>query len=103
MNLFMRKIHLILSLAMSLLGASAASAFPIDPSPPIPVIEYVNDVTGHYFMTADPAEIAGLDGGFDGGTWHRTGQVLQAWPAGWMTDVCRGVRCPARERPGLDL
>ena len=57
-----------------------------------PVIEYFADTTGHYFITAGPADIAGLDPGTL--TWKRSGQSFKAWlrqadaPAG-SVPVCR--------------
>jgi serine protease len=58
---------------------------------PITVIEYFHGGFGHYFMTADPAEIAGLDGGAYGGVFSRTGQTFKArdGPAIGAIPVCR--------------
>ena len=57
------------------------------------VIEYYNVALNHYFITADPAEIAVLDGGAFGGAWKRTGESFPAWdivgaPPGTVP-VCR--------------
>ncbi|HVJ75291.1 MAG TPA: hypothetical protein VNB03_14810 [Casimicrobiaceae bacterium] len=62
-----------------------ASAFAIT------VVEYLHTVFGHYFMTADPDEIAGLDGGAYGGVFVRTGEEFLArnGPAPGTADVCR--------------
>ena len=57
-----------------------------------PVIEYYAESTKHYFMSALPSDIAGLDPGTVG--WKRTGQRFKAWlrqqdaPPGAMP-VCR--------------
>jgi len=45
----------------------------------IGVVEYYNASLQHYFITAEPAEIANLDGGAFGGAWKRTGQTFNAW------------------------
>jgi len=58
---------------------------------PITVVEYFHTGFGHYFMTADPGEIAGLDGGAFGGVFSRTGQTFKArdGPAVGAIPVCR--------------
>ena len=58
---------------------------------PINVIEYFHTGFGHYFMTADADEIAGLDGGAFGGVFQRTGQTFKArdGPANGAILVCR--------------
>jgi hypothetical protein len=60
-------------------------------SAPITVVEYYHTGFGHYFMTADPDEIAGLDGGAYGGVFVRTGQEFLArdGPVPGTEDVCR--------------
>lgn len=88
----MRTSRLFLFFAASLigtLGVSSAWALIGDLTPKTPVIEYFNDVTGHYFMTSDPAEYTALDAGFDGHTWHRTGHQFIAYPVGYRANVCR--------------
>jgi len=59
----------------------------------VTVVEYYNVGLKHFFITADPAEIANLDGGAFGGAWKRTGQTFGAWAiAGRPADsapVCR--------------
>jgi hypothetical protein len=57
------------------------------------VVEFYNAGLDHYFISADPAEIAVLDGGAFGGAWKRTGGTFPAWdvvgaPAGTVP-VCR--------------
>ncbi len=57
-----------------------------------PVVEYFASTTGHYFITAGPGDIAGLDPGTV--TWKRSGERFKAWlhqsdaPAG-AVPVCR--------------
>jgi hypothetical protein len=46
---------------------------------PVPVIEYYWAARDHYFITANPAEIAALDASPPGG-WVRTGQSFGAYP-----------------------
>ena len=62
----------------------------------VTIVEYYHTVFGHYFMTADPAEIAGLDGGAYGGVFVRTGKLLYAWdgPRPGTVDVCRFFTTP---------
>jgi hypothetical protein len=57
------------------------------------VVEFYNATLNHYFISADPAEIAALDGGALGGAWKRTGNMFSGWdvegpPAGTVP-VCR--------------
>ncbi|HET9340110.1 MAG TPA: hypothetical protein VFQ55_13995 [Casimicrobiaceae bacterium] len=58
---------------------------------PITVVEYFHAGFGHYFTTADPDEIAGLDAGAYGGAFVRTGQTFRArdGPAAGAVPVCR--------------
>ena len=57
----------------------------------VPVVEYFNAGFGHYFMSADPDEISGLDGGAYNGAFVRTGAGFGAWdaPAAGTLPVCR--------------
>lgn len=57
----------------------------------VQIVEYYHTVFGHYFMTADPDEIAGLDAGAYGGVFERTGAVLYArdGPVNGRAAVCR--------------
>jgi serine protease len=61
-----------------------------------PVVEYFNAGFGHYFMTADADEIAGLDAGAFGGAFVRTGRQFSAWnaPATDTVPVCRFFTTP---------
>ena len=55
------------------------------------VVEYYHAGLDHYFMTADPAEIAALDGGAYGGVWKRTFYEFESFltPAIASVPVCR--------------
>lgn len=66
------------SLALSAPFA-AAQMVPLDTAP-APVVELYNTSTGHYFMTLDPAELAGIDAGKAGPGWVRTGYTFTAFP-----------------------
>lgn len=57
------------------------------------VVEYVNDRLGHYFVTAHPDEIAGLDAGAFGGAWRRTGA---SFGVGGDVAACRFYGLPPR-------
>jgi len=46
----------------------------------VPVIEFHDAVDGQYFLTADAAEVAFIDGGGLGAAWSRTGMQFRAWP-----------------------
>ncbi len=71
----------------------AASPAVKSPGGIVPVVEFYNAGLTHYFISADPAEIAVLDGGAFGGAWVRTGRSFSAWDiAGAPADtlpVCR--------------
>lgn len=62
--------------------------------PPVPgaqtvAVEYLHAGFGHYFVTAQADEIAGLDSGVFAG-WARTGQTFNVWTSGTgLADVCR--------------
>jgi hypothetical protein len=59
----------------------------------VEVVEFYNAGLDHYFISADPAEIAVLDGGAFGGAWKRTGSTFPAWDVngapGNTVPVCR--------------
>ena len=62
------------------------------------MVEFYHAGLGHYFMTADPPEIAGLDSGYFPG-WTRTGESFKAYAAGssagaTMNPVCRYFKWP---------
>ncbi|MEO8485212.1 MAG: choice-of-anchor D domain-containing protein [Betaproteobacteria bacterium] len=57
----------------------------------VPVVEYYNAGFGHYFMTADADEIAGLDAGAFNFAFVRTGRLFNGWngPQAGTVPVCR--------------
>lgn len=60
------------------------------PTPSVPVIEFYHAGFDHYFITADPDEIAKLDRGIFAG-WARTGLSFEAYlaPVSGTSPVCR--------------
>jgi len=77
---------------------STASGSGSAPPGTVPVIEYYRADKDHYFMTANPAEIAAYDANASSPTWpwQRTGQLFYAWatptsapPGTPLTGVCR--------------
>lgn len=77
----------------ALAGTTARTTFYVAPSlPPVgTAVEYRHAGFDHYFVTADQAEIAGLDGGAYGGAWARTGFAFGVYtaPAEGLAPVCR--------------
>ena len=59
-------------------------------------VEYFNAGFGHYFMTAQADEIAGLDGGAFNGAFARTGRSFKVFdaPATGTVPVCRFFTTP---------
>lgn len=59
----------------------------------VPVVEFYNTLLNHYFMTADPAEMDGIDRGSAGPGWTRTGMSFNAYTLdsgiGEKAAVCR--------------
>ena len=76
--------------------------FIVSATGPVEVIEYFNPRLGHYFITADRAEIEKLDSGVIAG-WQRTGESFRALPPGEIPSfglpVCRFYGLPSA---GLD-
>src|SRR6059058_6118323 len=76
------------------LGTGAATAA----EPTATVVEYYNTVLGHYFITADPAEVAGIEAGSAGPGWQRTGGEFGAFrsstDAPGLSPVCRFYGTP---------
>jgi hypothetical protein len=62
----------------------------------VPVVEYYNAAFGHYFMTADADEIAGLDAGAFNFAFVRTGRTFNAYSsqAAGTVPVCRFFTTP---------
>jgi hypothetical protein len=69
----------------------------------VSVVEYYRLDVDHYFITADGAEIAALDGGRLQ-AWKRTGQTFAAYAAADPADATRSPVCRLYGRPeaGLD-
>jgi hypothetical protein len=80
----------------------ASLRFVVSDTGPVEVVEYFNAALGHYFMTADAAEIEKLDTGAIPG-WQRTGESFHALPPGELPSfglpVCRFYGLPSA---GLD-
>jgi streptogramin lyase len=56
------------------------------------VTEFYNNILNHYFVTANLAEAAAIDGGSAGPGWSRTGETWNAWVGGPIpnaAEVCR--------------
>src|SRR5438477_8604248 len=70
---------LVAAVALLPLGARAFCHGPPLP-PPYPIYEYVNEVTGHYVLLADPAEVATLNARSGQARWHKTGNVFGGSP-----------------------
>jgi serine protease len=69
---------------------AGAAVTAMQPHAPVPVVEYYWAARDHYFMSANPVEIAALDAEPPGG-WTRTGQSFGAYaqPTGIANRVCR--------------
>lgn len=79
-----------------------AGSLELVPFPPpvglVDVIEFYHAGLGHYVMSSDPPEIAGLDTGYFPG-WTRTGESFKAYATGssagaTMNPVCRYFKWP---------
>src|SRR5205823_3617149 len=61
-------------------------------------VEYFNSLIGHYFMTADPAEMHSVESGGAGAGWSRTGGQFgvfrSAGDAPGISPVCRFYGTP---------
>ena len=86
------------SLAILRLAGNGVPATVSSTPPIVDIVEFHHAALDGYFLTADPAEIAMLDGGGLGGAWTRTGRVLRGWPAivavTNAVDACRFVGTP---------
>ena len=69
--------------------AGPADAFPVRAAR-VPVVEFYNTQTGHYFLTVDATEMAGIDAGSAGHGWVRTGFGFEAYPS----TIPPGMYCP---------
>lgn len=75
-----------------LLHSLAGHAFFTITAPQPSAVEYVNDVTGHYVLLADPAERAAVDAGSAGPSWRPTGYSFRVEAPGTELrdgNVCR--------------
>lgn len=76
----------------------------VAPEQAVTVVEFFNEPRNHYFQTADPVEIAALDGGHFAG-WTRTGESYRVYAgpvalqSGAVSPVCRYY---GRPEAGLD-
>jgi len=72
-------------------GPVAFGQFIAPAAPAKLAIEYFHAGFGHYFVTADPDEIAGIDAGAYNGEWTRTGLAFKVFPSPTATSlpVCR--------------
>ncbi|HUL55800.1 MAG TPA: hypothetical protein VLT60_02305 [Usitatibacter sp.] len=79
----------------ALLGPGSAAAFLVGPLPDpqvTQVVEYRNDISGHYFLAALPADFTAIDSGAAGPGWHTTGFRFGAFVPGAgraAGEVCR--------------
>ena len=94
--------RLILALLASATSLNAA-AFLIHLVPNATVVEFHNRLLGHYFLTADAQEAAGIDAGAAGPGWERTGFAFDAWGLNDLGQSCPGCLPAARfyGTPGL--
>ena len=70
----MQRTSIALAAALLALAASAHAA-----APDTEAVEFYNESTGHYFITATASEALGIDAGAAGSGWVRTGRSFQAW------------------------
>lgn len=70
----------------------------LSPLVSVTATEFYNATLGHYFLTADSAEAAGIDAGAAGAGWSRTGQLFGAYSPGaaqsGAAKVCRFYGSP---------
>jgi hypothetical protein len=70
----MQRIPTVLAAALLAIGTWAHAA-----APDTEAVEFYNQGTGHYFVTASATEALGIDAGAAGPGWVRTGRSFQAW------------------------
>lgn len=66
----------------------------------VPVVEYFNRGSKHYFLTADQGEIAMLDSGLAGREWARSGFSFQAFKSAETAPSTALPVCRFRGNPG---
>ena len=86
--------------SLALQGTGVAVA-PLLPVPTVDVIEFHHPPSGQYFLTADTAEAALLEGGGLGPDWRRTGATFQAYPRDAQAPVEARDACRFFGTPGL--
>jgi hypothetical protein len=99
-----RNFAAVLISAASLLASAHAFAFGLQHLvPPVSVVEFHNRFLDHYFLTAEPDEIAAIDAGAAGPGWQRTGFGFSAWGLNDLAQSCPGCVPVARfyGTPGL--
>jgi uncharacterized protein (DUF1800 family) len=78
--------------------AFATSTAAIATEPTGTAVEYFNTILGHYFITADPLEMASVEGGGAGPGWQRTGGEFGVFrapsDAAGLSPVCRFYGTP---------
>jgi hypothetical protein len=79
------------------------AAFGLHLVPNLPVVEYHNRILDHYFLTAEPDEMATVDAGLAGPGWERTGRGFTAFGLNDLGQSCPGCVPVARfyGTPGL--
>ncbi|HLX23375.1 MAG TPA: hypothetical protein VKR38_08540, partial [Usitatibacter sp.] len=65
--------------AVALFASTCVSAFPPLNNSDVLVEEWVNDITGHYFLAADSNDANALESGAAGPGWHRTPNSFHAY------------------------
>jgi uncharacterized protein DUF5648 len=84
-----RAVFMLAALLLPTAGAAFLINFPPDRPP---ATEYVNDISGHYLLLNDPAEVAAVATGAAGPGWRTTGYVFEVRPPGDAVadgNVCR--------------
>ena len=83
----------VFSLVAALVAAPASAAEPTGVA-----VEYRNSIIAHYFLTADPNEMAGIESGAAGPGWSRTGGQFGVFrganDAPGLAPVCRFYGTP---------
>lgn len=78
------------------------STTPVPPPAIVPVVEFYHAGLDHYFITANPKEIADLDAGVHAG-WQRTGEAFNAYGVGSSGRTGRRPVCRAYGNPAAGL
>jgi len=89
------------TLASLALQGTGVAAAPVPPIPTVDVIEFHHAPSGQYFLTADVAEAALLDGGGLGPDWQRTGATFHAYSRDAQAPVEARDACRFFGTPGV--